>query len=211
MATSDYIIVVCFLLGIYCLGTYFQRWVGSPDDFYVAGRQLTPFILASALTTANISLYSFVGVSGIAYRDGISIIWQTWTGNMALALSGMFVIPILRRLRIRTIPEFLEMRYNGVVRLMVSAVWIFRLAAWLGTHPYVLADALTIHAYKNRVREDFTSGVRSGVNGTPTFYLNGARYDDGICSVDPAPPPYDSFIDYTSPVCAEHYLHFHFV
>ena len=27
-------------------------------------------------------------------------------------------------------------------------------------------------------REDFMSGVRSGVNGTPTFYVNGARYDD---------------------------------
>jgi protein-disulfide isomerase len=31
--------------------------------------------------------------------------------------------------------------------------------------------------YEARVREDFLSGVRSGVNGTPTFYINGARYD----------------------------------
>jgi protein-disulfide isomerase len=31
--------------------------------------------------------------------------------------------------------------------------------------------------YEGRVREDFLSGVRSGVNGTPTFYINGARYD----------------------------------
>ena len=29
-----------------------------------------------------------------------------------------------------------------------------------------------------RVREDFMSGVRSGVNGTPSFYVNGARHDD---------------------------------
>lgn len=28
-----------------------------------------------------------------------------------------------------------------------------------------------------RVREDFLSGVRSGVNGTPTFYINGIRPD----------------------------------
>jgi protein-disulfide isomerase len=27
------------------------------------------------------------------------------------------------------------------------------------------------------VREDFMSGVRSGVNGTPTFYVNGVRHD----------------------------------
>src|ERR1700686_3481812 len=28
-----------------------------------------------------------------------------------------------------------------------------------------------------RVREDFLSGVRSGVNGTPTFFINGVRHD----------------------------------
>ena len=33
------------------------------------------------------------------------------------------------------------------------------------------------HAYAQRVREDFLSGVRSGVNGTPTFYINGIRYN----------------------------------
>ena len=33
------------------------------------------------------------------------------------------------------------------------------------------------HAYAQRVREDFLSGVRGGVNGTPTFYINGIRYD----------------------------------
>jgi protein-disulfide isomerase len=31
--------------------------------------------------------------------------------------------------------------------------------------------------YEGRVRADFMSGVRSGVNGTPTFFINGVRYD----------------------------------
>jgi protein-disulfide isomerase len=33
------------------------------------------------------------------------------------------------------------------------------------------------HAFAARVREDFLSGVRSGVNGTPTFFVNGERYE----------------------------------
>lgn len=37
---------------------------------------------------------------------------------------------------------------------------------------------LTAHVYAARVHEDFMSGVRSGVNGTPTFYVNGHRHDD---------------------------------
>ena len=39
-------------------------------------------------------------------------------------------------------------------------------------------DEMARHAYASRVREDFMSGIRSGVNGTPTFFINGIRYDD---------------------------------
>ncbi len=33
------------------------------------------------------------------------------------------------------------------------------------------------HTHHKRVREDFISGVRSGVNGTPTFFINGVRHE----------------------------------
>lgn len=38
---------------------------------------------------------------------------------------------------------------------------------------------LAARTYEPRVREDFRSGVTSGVNGTPTFFINGARHDAG--------------------------------
>jgi protein-disulfide isomerase len=41
------------------------------------------------------------------------------------------------------------------------------------------ARELAAGIHNRRVREDFMSGVRSGVNGTPTFYLNDIRYDGG--------------------------------
>jgi protein-disulfide isomerase len=37
-----------------------------------------------------------------------------------------------------------------------------------------------------RIKEDRSSGIRSGVNGTPTFFINGTRHD--------APPDYDSLL-----------------
>jgi protein-disulfide isomerase len=33
------------------------------------------------------------------------------------------------------------------------------------------------HTYQEKVRADFMGGVRSGVNGTPTFFINGVRHD----------------------------------
>jgi protein-disulfide isomerase len=40
-----------------------------------------------------------------------------------------------------------------------------------------IKNALVQHAYQSRIQEDFMSGVRSGVNGTPTFFINGLRHD----------------------------------
>jgi protein-disulfide isomerase len=39
-------------------------------------------------------------------------------------------------------------------------------------------EEMARHVHASRVREDFMSGIQSGVNGTPTFYINGIRYDD---------------------------------
>jgi len=36
---------------------------------------------------------------------------------------------------------------------------------------------ITQHVYQKRIKDDFMGGVRSGVNGTPTFYVNGVRHD----------------------------------
>jgi protein-disulfide isomerase len=47
----------------------------------------------------------------------------------------------------------------------------------LGLDAVRVARELAAHTYKPQVREDFMSGVKSGVNGTPTFFINGLRYD----------------------------------
>ena len=50
----------------------------------------------------------------------------------------------------------------------------------LGLDLVAFEHDLRAHTHKARVREDFVSGVRSGVNGTPTFYVNGVRVDTGF-------------------------------
>ena len=39
-------------------------------------------------------------------------------------------------------------------------------------------DDLKSRKYQAHVKRDFSGGVRSGVNGTPAFFINGGRYDD---------------------------------
>lgn len=53
-------------------------------------------------------------------------------------------------------------------------------ARQLGLDMQRFTHDLDIGAYAERVRDDFMSGVRSGVNGTPTFFVNGVRHDGNI-------------------------------
>jgi protein-disulfide isomerase len=54
---------------------------------------------------------------------------------------------------------------------------LLRYAKSLGLDAERVAQDLAAGTYEKKVREDFRSGVRSGVNGTPTFFVNGHRFD----------------------------------
>lgn len=47
----------------------------------------------------------------------------------------------------------------------------------IGLDPKRFEGDLVNHAGALKIRDDFISGVRSGVNGTPTFFINGVRHD----------------------------------
>ncbi len=53
----------------------------------------------------------------------------------------------------------------------------FALARMLGVPESELSMALTTEKYAPKIRSDFLSGVRSGINGTPTFFINDVRHD----------------------------------
>ncbi|MGH9318594.1 MAG: DsbA family protein [Vicinamibacteria bacterium] len=49
----------------------------------------------------------------------------------------------------------------------------------VGLDPQRFAAELSSGVHLPKVREDFLNGVRSGVNGTPTFFIDGVRHDGG--------------------------------
>jgi protein-disulfide isomerase len=59
----------------------------------------------------------------------------------------------------------------------LSMTLLFALASSLGLSQMELRDAMARGTFLPKIRADFMSGVRSGVNGTPTFFINGERYN----------------------------------
>jgi protein-disulfide isomerase len=68
----------------------------------------------------------------------------------------------------------------------LSIPMLLELAETVGLSSAGLQDALTSREFTARVKSDFIGGARSGVNGTPTFFINGQRFD--------APPEYEVLV-----------------
>ena len=91
--------------------------------------------------------------------------------------------------------EMHEALFANQPRLSLPA--IFGIAGALGLSQAELQQALDDGTYVQKVRDDFLGGVRSGVNGTPCFFINGVRHDGAygfpelamaIAAVRPVPP-----------------------
>jgi protein-disulfide isomerase len=54
---------------------------------------------------------------------------------------------------------------------------VLSLGEALGIPAGAMSNALESEQFREKVRRDFMGGVRSGVNGTPTFFINGQRHD----------------------------------
>jgi protein-disulfide isomerase len=62
---------------------------------------------------------------------------------------------------------------------MLDARGLLALAQALDLDLERFAGDLEARSHEEKVRGDFLSGVRSGVNGTPTFFVNGVRHNGG--------------------------------
>ena len=91
MTWIDYTIVAGFLLAMALAGLAISRLIKDSDDFFVAGRELTPFILTATITATNLSMFHFVGMGGTAYASGISITAR------ASRLAGLRLKPVSPR------------------------------------------------------------------------------------------------------------------
>src|SRR5688572_12405316 len=61
---------------------------------------------------------------------------------------------------------------------------LVRYAEEAGADPTVVARDLAGDVHESRVKESFMTGVRSGVRGTPTFFVNGSQFDGDWTSAD---------------------------
>ncbi len=140
----DIAIIFVWLALMLALGKYLARSVSNTDDFYLANRAMPVTLVICALGGCNLGMYNFLAEAGNAAQQGVSIIWHEWTGNMAFAFAGLFILPAFRRLKLTTVPEFMGLRYGPKAHTLTAFMYSLKSAAKLSTMMYMGAYAASI-------------------------------------------------------------------
>lgn len=151
---ADILVFVVFIASVVAIGLLKSRKAhgeGEKDvqDFFLAGRGLTWWLVGFSLIAANISTEQFVGMNGnAASHVGLAIASYEWLAAVTLTIVAFCFLPYFLRAGIYTMPEFLEYRYNSSARLLMAVATILIYLMLLGAVTY--SGALTVDTLGKR-------------------------------------------------------------
>jgi SSS family solute:Na+ symporter len=93
----------------------------TPDDYFLAGRNLGWFIIGASIFASNIGSEHLVGLAGSGATDGVAMAHYELHAWCLLMLGWVFV-PFYMRSRVFTMPEFLERRFSPTARWILSII-----------------------------------------------------------------------------------------
>jgi len=92
----------------------------SREGYFLGGRSLTGVVIAGSMLLTNISTEHLIGMNGSSYKNGFVIISWEVTSALALVVAANYFIPTFIKMRLTTIPQYLEERYDGTTRTLVA-------------------------------------------------------------------------------------------
>lgn len=98
------------------------------EDYFLAGRELSWWLIGVSLIASNISTEHFVGLSGRGYAIGLAIASYEWMAAVTMVLVALFFLPRFLRAGIFTMPEYLEYRYDSAARSIMA---LFMMLAYI--------------------------------------------------------------------------------
>lgn len=120
----DYAVILVYLcLSIY-IGIRASKRNTNSDEYFVGGRKLSWFPVSISIISAELSAISYMGIAGWIYERDISYFMFTFLLPIVIILIIRLFIPIYRRLKLISVYEFLETRYNVYVRAFTALLFV---------------------------------------------------------------------------------------
>ncbi|XP_037535385.1 sodium-coupled monocarboxylate transporter 1 [Nematolebias whitei] len=141
----DYVVfagTILFAAGIGLFQAIRGRKETSSAEFLLGGRQMTAVPVAMSLTASFMSGITVIGTPAEAYRFGTAFWLFGFAYAIMSAITAEIFVPLFYRLGITSAYEYLELRFNRLIRLIGTSMYIVQTALYTGLVIYAPALAL---------------------------------------------------------------------
>ena len=122
MALLDWIVIILFFAALVGIIIWVSRQKqNTASDYFLGGKDATWLAIGASIFASNIGSEHLIGLAGAGASSGMAMAHWEIQGWMILLLGWVFV-PFYTRSMVYTMPEFLERRYNGASRSILSII-----------------------------------------------------------------------------------------
>ena len=118
----DWITLILFFIGLgYIIWRVINQKQDSPEQYFLAGRNLGWFVIGASIFASNIGSEHIVGLAGTAANSGM-VMGHYELHSWIILLLGWFFVPFYLNSTVFTMPEFLEKRFSESSRWILTII-----------------------------------------------------------------------------------------
>ncbi|XP_010017198.1 PREDICTED: sodium-coupled monocarboxylate transporter 2 [Nestor notabilis] len=141
----DYVVFAGLFLVCASIGVFFavkERKKKTSKEFLVGGKQMTCGPIAFSLTSSFMSAVTVLGTPSEVYRYGASFVLFFLSYALVIIFTAELFLPVFYRSGITSTYEYLELRFNKIVRLAATLIYILQTILYTGIVVYAPSLAL---------------------------------------------------------------------
>jgi solute:Na+ symporter, SSS family len=140
LSPIDYAIIGVYFVFVIGVGFALKRQMVSSEDFFLAGHRIPSWVTGLAFISANLGAIEVMGMAANGAQYGIMTAHFYWLGAIpAMVFLGIFMMPFYYGSKVRSVPEYLKMRFNEPTRALNAISFAVMTVLMSGVNLYAMA------------------------------------------------------------------------
>ncbi|MEC9436678.1 MAG: sodium:solute symporter family protein [Candidatus Neomarinimicrobiota bacterium] len=138
----DRIIIIAYFALVMGFGAYFGRYSKTTSDYFFGGRRFAWWLISISIVATGVGSHSFLKYSTKAYQYGLSSTMTYMNDWFFVPLFMFGWLPIIYYMKIKSIPEYFERRFNSNARYLATILTLIFMIGYIAIQFLTLATAL---------------------------------------------------------------------
>lgn len=141
--TINWLVVISYFIFLILAGFYFSKREKDTENFYLGGRNVVWWAAGISTFGTGLSAITFMAIPAKAYSTDFIYFYSQIIAWVMIPVFVLYYVPFFQRARISTVYEYLEKRFNLILRLLAGAFFVLFQIFRMGIVVFLPAIALS--------------------------------------------------------------------